>query len=56
MLIKEALLKDFGNKSEFSDWFDRKDSARITKVIKTPNPRNVEHQEKIAALEERVKL
>lgn len=52
-VIQEALLKDFANKSEFSDWFNREDSAP-RKVIKTPNPRNIEFEEKIVELEPRI--
>lgn len=55
-VIKESLLKDFANKSEFSDWFNRADSAPApTKIIKKPNPRNVEIEENLADLEERIK-
>ena len=52
-MIQESLLKDFANKSEFSDWFSREDSAP-KKVIKKPNPRNIEFEEKIAELEPRI--
>lgn len=52
--IQDQLLKDFGSKSEFSDWFSREDVPRPP-AIEKPNPRNIEHEEKIAALEERVK-
>ncbi len=54
-MIKESLLKDFANKSEFSDWFNREESAP-TKIIKKPNPRNVELEENLTGLEERIKL
>ena len=53
--IKEALLKDFANKSQFSDWFNREESTIPTKVIKKPNPRNVEIEENLAGLEARIK-
>lgn len=55
--ISEALLKDFGTNSTFSNWFDReeKQPTRITKVVKKPNPKNIEAQENIQALEARVK-
>lgn len=53
-MIKESLLKDFGNKSEFSDWFNREETAP-TKIVKKPNPRNVEIEENLAGLEERIK-
>lgn len=54
-VIKEQLLKDFGSKSEFSDWFNREESVP-TKIIKKPNPRNAELQEKHVELEERISL
>ncbi len=53
-MIKESLLKDFGNKSEFSDWFNREDTAPAT-IVKKPNPRNVEIEENLIGLEERIK-
>ncbi|QSZ33088.1 hypothetical protein DSL72_002673 [Monilinia vaccinii-corymbosi] len=55
--ISEALLKDFGTNSTFSNWFDRVEiqPARITKVVKKPNPKNIEAEENIQALEARVK-
>ncbi|KAG8169087.1 hypothetical protein KVR01_001836 [Diaporthe batatas] len=56
--IQDALLKDFGSKSEFSDWFSREDepsAAPKRPVVIKPNPVNVEHEEKIAALEARIK-
>lgn len=58
--IQDALLKDFGSKSEFSDWFSREDepsaaAAPKRPVVIKPNPINVEHEEKIAALETRIK-
>ncbi|RYP80898.1 hypothetical protein DL770_006056 [Monosporascus sp. CRB-9-2] len=52
--IQDQLLKDFSSKSEFSDWFAREDVPRPPAVVK-PNPRNVEHDEKIVQLEERIK-
>ncbi|KAH8818211.1 Mis12-Mtw1 protein family-domain-containing protein [Hyaloscypha sp. PMI_1271] len=56
-MIKESLLKDFANKSEFSDWFSREESAPPpTKVIKKPNPRNIELEENLVGLEARLKL
>ncbi|KAL2071203.1 hypothetical protein VTL71DRAFT_12438 [Oculimacula yallundae] len=54
-MIQESLLKDFANKSEFSDWFSREESAP-TKIVKTPNPRNIELEENLVGLEERLKL
>jgi len=53
--IKESLLKDFANKSQFSDWFSREESTIPTKIIKKPNPRNVEIEENLAGLEARIK-
>ncbi|KAK9415366.1 putative Mis12-Mtw1 protein family-domain-containing protein [Seiridium unicorne] len=52
--IQDQILKDFGSKSEFSDWFSREDVPRPP-AIEKPNPRNIEHEEKIAELEERIK-
>lgn len=52
--IQDQILKDFGSKSEFSDWFSREDVPRPP-AIEKPNPRNIEHEQKIAALEERIK-
>ncbi|KAI2779660.1 Mis12-Mtw1 protein family-domain-containing protein [Daldinia loculata] len=52
--IQDQLLKDFSSKSEFSDWFSREEIPRPPAIVK-PNPRNIEHEEKIVALEERVK-
>ncbi|KAI8957766.1 Mis12-Mtw1 protein family-domain-containing protein [Daldinia sp. FL1419] len=52
--IQDQLLKDFSSKSEFSDWFSREEVPRPPAIVK-PNPRNIEHEEKIVALEERVK-
>jgi kinetochore protein Mis13/DSN1 len=53
--IKEGLLKDFSNKSEYSDWFTREDTAP-RKVIKKPNPRNSELELQIEESEARIKL
>jgi kinetochore protein Mis13/DSN1 len=55
-MIKESLLKDFANKSEFSDWFNREETAPPMKVIKKPNPRNIEMEENLVALEARLAL
>lgn len=52
--IQDQLLKDFQNKSEFSNWFDREESAPAA-VAKQPNPRNIEHEQKIQQLEEKIK-
>lgn len=48
--IQDQLLKDFGTKSEFSDWFGREDVPRPPVVLK-PNPKNLEHDVKIVELE-----
>jgi kinetochore protein Mis13/DSN1 len=53
-VIKESLLKDFASKSEFSDWFSREESVP-TKIIKKPNPRNVEIEDNLDRLEARIK-
>ncbi|CAK7266467.1 hypothetical protein SEPCBS57363_002108 [Sporothrix epigloea] len=62
--IQDQLLKDFANKAEFSNWFGRDDVLDETSdntnkpkkpVILKPNPRNIEHEEKIAELEARIK-
>ncbi|KAK2065448.1 hypothetical protein LY76DRAFT_611407 [Colletotrichum caudatum] len=52
--IQDQLLKDFSTKSEFSDWFSREEGPK-KHVIYKPNPRNIEHQEKIEQLEQKVK-
>ncbi|KAM0333139.1 hypothetical protein ACHAQA_001798 [Verticillium albo-atrum] len=52
--IQELLLKDFANKSECSDWFSREDAPKAPVVLE-PNPRNLDHQEKIDLLELKVK-
>lgn len=58
--IQDQLLKDFGNKGEFSNWFHREDeppssSAPRKEVVIRPNPINVEHEQKISVLETRIK-
>ncbi|TQS37312.1 hypothetical protein Golomagni_02217 [Golovinomyces magnicellulatus] len=53
--IKEALLSDISKKSEFSDWFNREEKVP-EKVVKKPNPRNVEIESNILAMEERLKI
>ncbi len=54
--IQDQLLKDFGSRGEFSDWFIRDVAPRppVPTVLK-PNPRNMEHEAKIAELEAKVK-
>lgn len=51
--IQDQLLKEFGTKPEFSDWFAREAVPKPPVVLK-PNPRNLEHDAKIAELEARV--
>ena len=60
--IQDQLLRDFSNRAEFSNWFGRDDlpdddeQAKPKKpVILKPNPRNQEHEEKIAELQVRIK-
>ncbi|EFX03743.1 mis12-mtw1 family protein [Grosmannia clavigera kw1407] len=59
--IQDQLLKDFGSRAEFSNWFERdhmpEELAKERKktVVLKPNPRNIEHEEKIAELEARIK-
>jgi kinetochore protein Mis13/DSN1 len=49
-------LKDFGNRSEFSDWFSRDDSAAAANAPPLkPNPLNAELDEKMVQLEARIK-
>ncbi|KYK60396.1 hypothetical protein DCS_01533 [Drechmeria coniospora] len=53
--IQDQLLKDFASRSEFSDWFARDDEGAPTpKIILKPNPRNIEMDEKLATLQEKV--
>ncbi|CAN8106283.1 unnamed protein product [Discula destructiva] len=57
--IQDLLLKDFKAKSECSDWFGRDQlppsSEPARPVVIHPNPINVQHDEKIVALEARIK-
>ncbi|KAK4149231.1 Mis12-Mtw1 protein family-domain-containing protein [Chaetomidium leptoderma] len=53
--IQDQLLKDFGARSEFSDWFVREDAPKpVIPVVLQPNPRNVDYDAKIAELEARI--
>ncbi|EAA32194.1 hypothetical protein GE21DRAFT_7774 [Neurospora crassa] len=52
--IQDQLLKDFGARSEFSDWFAREEAPKPPVVLQ-PNPRNLEHDAKIAELEAKIK-
>lgn len=55
--IQDQLLKDFSARSEFSDWFAREEVPQVPRppAIVKPNPRNIEHDEQIVTLEERIK-
>ncbi|KAL8393027.1 hypothetical protein RB595_003001 [Gaeumannomyces hyphopodioides] len=57
--IQDQLLKDFGNKSEFSDWFSREDQPTVPEVkrpvVVKPNPVNIENEKKIQELEASIK-
>ncbi|KAJ8121766.1 hypothetical protein O1611_g10015 [Lasiodiplodia mahajangana] len=55
--IQDQLLKEFSSRSEFWDWFAREEVPEAPRPppIMKPNPRNIEHDEHIAALEERIK-
>lgn len=53
--IQDQLLKDFGSRSEFSDWFSRSDGATRPPTVLVPNPRNTELDEKMAQLEKNIK-
>ena len=51
--IQEQLLKDFGTKSEMSDWFSREPTKR--RVVLVKNPLNESNATRIVELEERIK-
>ncbi|KAK2593532.1 hypothetical protein QQS21_008755 [Conoideocrella luteorostrata] len=53
--IQDQILKEFAQRSDFSDWFSRDDdeSPPSTAVL-MPNPRNIELDEKLVALEARI--
>lgn len=54
--IQDQLLKDFASRSEFSDWFSRDDTVPEPRtVVRKPNPRNTELDEKVASLEGKIK-
>lgn len=53
--IQDQLLKDFGSRENFSNWFGRDDAAPTAPVVLQPNPRNTELDEKMATLEEKIK-
>lgn len=53
--IQDQLLKDFGSRGEFSDWFSREDEpAPKRPIILKPNPINIQHDAKIAELEAKI--
>ncbi|KAK3309078.1 Mis12-Mtw1 protein family-domain-containing protein [Chaetomium strumarium] len=53
--IQDQLLRDFGARSEFSDWFAREDAPKPpVPVVLQPNPRNVDYDAKIAELEAKI--
>ncbi|KAL9111794.1 MAG: hypothetical protein Q9227_003853 [Pyrenula ochraceoflavens] len=55
-VIEEELLKDLANRSEMSDWFGREDvPPPIKPVVRKPNPKNVQNEEKIRELEAQIK-
>jgi len=51
--IQDQLLKDFGARSEFSDWFSREEEPKRPVVLQ-PNPKNIQFDEKIAELEAKI--
>ncbi|KAE8150248.1 Mis12-Mtw1 protein family-domain-containing protein [Aspergillus avenaceus] len=53
-VIQEEILKDFSTNSELSDWFAREDLEPPSVVVKKPNPRNLQNEEKIKELEEQI--
>jgi kinetochore protein Mis13/DSN1 len=54
-VIQEELLQDLANKSELSDWFSREDAEPPTVVVRRPNPKNIQNNEKIKELEEQIR-
>ncbi|KAG5984981.1 hypothetical protein E4U43_006131, partial [Claviceps pusilla] len=53
--IQDLILKDFSVRSECSNWFDRDDDAPPSSTaVVLPNPRNVELDEKLVALEAKI--
>ena len=53
--MMEELLKDWANKSEMSDWFNREDAVSSTAIVKIPNPHNARMAAKAQMLEDEVK-
>ncbi|KAL8707077.1 MAG: hypothetical protein Q9220_007827 [cf. Caloplaca sp. 1 TL-2023] len=55
--IQQQLLKDFSNKSEMSDWFNRNQKEITPPPSKPqPNPKNVSNEAKIKDLEQQIAL
>lgn len=53
--IQDQILKDFGSRSNFSDWFSRDDLPAAAPVVLKPNPRNTELDAKMTTLEEKIR-
>ncbi|KAL3482239.1 Mis12-Mtw1 protein family-domain-containing protein [Aspergillus californicus] len=53
-VIQEELLKEFSGNSQLSNWFAREETAPPTVVVKKPNPKNVQNQDKIRELEAQI--
>lgn len=51
--IQEQLLKEFGTRSEMSDWFSREPTRR--RVVLVKNPLNESNAQRIVELEERIR-
>ncbi|EGD96821.1 hypothetical protein TESG_04251 [Trichophyton tonsurans CBS 112818] len=54
-VIQEELLKDFGDRSDLTDWFSRPETTTPAVVIKKPNPKNIQNADKIKELEEHIR-
>ncbi|GAB0143011.1 hypothetical protein EsHS_00003542 [Epichloe bromicola] len=52
--IQDQILKDYALRSDFSDWFNRDDDAPSSTAVLQPNPRNIELDDKLAALEAKI--
>ena len=52
--IQDELLKDFTNRSEMSEWYNREEEIRPAVLVKRPNPRNVQNASKLQELEAEV--
>ncbi|KJK76011.1 hypothetical protein H634G_08768 [Metarhizium anisopliae BRIP 53293] len=53
--IQEQILKDFAQRTDFSNWFSRDEDAPKEAPILKPNPRNIELDEKLTTLEAKIK-